>query len=75
MQIGDLVRVKQNTIRSHHTDRLKRIARDRIPMLIIELSKPFSSRDALRGQQSCMLLCEGVKFVILHESLTQQGMR
>ena len=71
MKIGDLVRIKQSTIRSYHTDCLKRIARQRIPMLIIELSKPSSTE----WPQTCMLLCDGTKFDLLRESLTQQGMR
>ena len=64
MKPGELVRYKQSMIRSHHTDHLKRIAHDRVPMLIIEQSS-----------KSAMVLCDGRKFVILHEALTQLGMR
>ena len=64
MKVGDLVRFKKSMLRWHHTAHLKRIAHAHVPMLIIE-----------KGPNTAKLLCEGRKFVILHEALTQQGMR
>ncbi len=56
--VGSLVQAKQSMLRSYHIDRLQRIVRERIPLIVTEV-----------GPGVCYVLFESQIFAMLFDDL------